>query len=307
MTENSPVVLIVDDIPLNIHILAQALSDIYTIRAANSGERCLQLAQDQCEEIDLILLDVNMPLMDGYEVLRRLKAAPSTANIPVIFVTDMQEDADEEKAFSLGAVDYINKPIRPTIVQARVGTHVTLKHQRDALVQLATRDQLSGLYNRHYLFEAAEQSIATAQRHGHGLSVLMCDIDKFKDINDTYGHATGDVVIGAVAQVLQENCRREDIVSRYGGEEFVIVLSRCDLPLARKKAENIRIDVEAIKVLERPVTLSIGVANMEPGHEDFETLLHYADGALYKAKHLGRNRVMCHGVNYANLSACGKR
>lgn len=293
MRRRKPVVFIVDDIPLNIHILAQALSERYTIRAANSGQRCLDLLNAQPDDVDLILLDVNMPEMDGYEVLRALKLSAATANIPVIYVTDMQTDADEEKGFSLGAVDYITKPIRPAIVQARVATHITLKRQRDALLQMATRDQLSGLYNRHYLFEASEQAIATARRHGSAVSVLMCDIDKFKDINDTYGHATGDAVIEAVSGVLQHSCRREDIVARCGGEEFVIVLVRCEMPLARKKAEGIRLEVEKLTVLDRPVTLSIGVAFMEPSCDDFEGLMHRADDALYKAKEGGRNRVVC--------------
>lgn len=293
MKRRRPVILIVDDIPLNIHILAQALSEFYTIRAANSGRRCLELLAAQPGEIDLILLDVNMPDMDGYEVLRQLKFSGSTSNIPVIYVTDMQTDADEEKGFSLGAVDYITKPIRPAIVQARVSTHITLKRQRDALLQMATRDQLSGLYNRHYLFEAAEQAISTARRHGNAVSVLMCDIDKFKDINDHYGHAAGDAVIEAVAGVLQQSCRREDIVARCGGEEFVIALVRCDLALARKKAESIRLAVEGLAVLDCQVTISIGVAFMDPVSDNFEALMHRADDALYRAKHEGRNRVIC--------------
>jgi PleD family two-component response regulator len=187
--------MIVDDIPLNIHVLAQCLSDRYEIRAANSGKRCLELLAAKSSDVDLVLLDVIMPEMDGYEVLRQLKCNKDIANIPVIYVTDKHDETDEEKGFALGAVDYITKPIRSAIVQARVATHITLKRQRDSLVQMASRDQLSGLYNRHYLFEAAEQAVAAACRHGRAISVLMCDIDKFKDINDQYGHGVGDRVI----------------------------------------------------------------------------------------------------------------
>ncbi|OUS29957.1 diguanylate cyclase response regulator [Gammaproteobacteria bacterium 45_16_T64] len=287
---DDPVVLIVDDAPANIQVLAACLKDIGHLKVATDGERCLELAKTHVG-IDLILLDIVMPGMDGYEVCRKLKADILTQDIPVIFVTAMDDDDDEEKGLALGAVDYITKPIRPAIVAARVKTHLTLKQQSDQLKDLALRDQLTGLYNRHYLLDAAHSKVARALRHKYAISLLMLDVDHFKRINDQHGHVKGDNVLSAIATVLGQDSRVEDIVSRFGGEEFVIFFDHCDLMSAANKAQRLVDAIAALRPSEIDVTVSIGVAQLQLSGESFTELLSRADAAVYRAKKSGRNRV----------------
>jgi len=287
---NKPIILIVDDEPTNIQVLAGCLKDQYQIKVATSGEQCLQLINDQLRP-DLILLDIQMPNMSGYEVCRRLKTDANVPDIPVIFVTARNEEHDEEKGLNLGAVDYITKPVSPVIVNARVQTHVTLKQQRDILEKMALHDKLTGLYNRYYLLEEANHKVSQAMRHKYDLSLLMLDIDYFKTINDEYGHPAGDEVLKAVGKLLKELGRTEDITARFGGEEFVVVLDHCDAMNAEAKAEIIRQKIEASKPEGINVTVSIGVAQLKAGEESFSDLLKRADIALYLAKEQGRNCV----------------
>jgi len=309
------VVLVVDDAPENIQTLAQALKSDYRIKVATDGRRCLELARQEPFP-DVILLDVIMPDMNGYEVIRELKSKPDVADIPVIFVTGKNDAGDEEKGLALGAVDYIGKPFRPSIVQARVKTHVLLKQQRDQLAQLAMCDQLTGLYNRHFLIKAASQKVAYAKRHKEALSALIIDIDNFKRINDLHGHAKGDEVLTAIADCIQGAFRIEDVlgrtvshqmgqsqdglldentgpevVARYGGEEFVVLMSPCDVNEAARKAEALRQSVSDLHPGQIDTTISIGVAELRPD-ENFERLINRADNALYEAKEQGRNRVV---------------
>ena len=283
-------ILIVDDAPENIQVLAGCLQSSYRLKVATNGARCLELA---CSDPlpDLILLDIVMPDMDGYTVLERLKSRPETTDIPVIFVTGKTEGHEEERGLELGAVDYIHKPIRAGIVNARVNTHVTLKLQRDRLANMAMFDQLTAVYNRHYLVEAACQKIARSLRHRKPLSLLMLDIDHFKHINDQHGHAAGDEVLVSIARHLQSASRKEDIVARFGGEEFIVLLDSCDHNEAMGKAEQFRRGIEALTPRGLTVTASFGMATLDPDGEDFETLVGRADQALYDAKADGRNRV----------------
>jgi len=289
---NKPCILVVDDVPTNIQILDNCLKEQYQIKIATSGKLCLKLAD--CEiKPDLILLDIEMPGMDGFETLQHLKSNANTATIPVIFITAKDSAEDEEKGLLLGAVDYITKPIRPGVVAVRVKTHITIKQQRDALKQLAMHDQLTGLYNRHYLIEIANTRVLQAQRHGKSLSVMMIDIDHFKSINDQYGHSEGDFVLQAVAASIKGSYRGEDIVARFGGEEFVILLDQCDLFSAQERSENLCQQIEALKPSGRVITISIGVAQLSTSDdEDFTRLLKRADLAVYRAKEQGRNRVV---------------
>ena len=290
---DAPTILIVDDEPANIQVLAASLKDKYNIKVATSGEQCLELINDPDQRMpDLILLDIEMPGMGGYEVCRCLKSDANISSIPVIFVTARDGEGDEEKGLYLGAVDYITKPVNPAIVIARVDTHITLKQQRDELEKMALHDQLTGLYNRHYLLEEANHKVAQAMRHKHDLSLLMIDIDYFKIINDEHGHPAGDAVLQSVAALLKELSRIEDITARFGGEEFVIVLDHCNAENAEAKAEIIRQKVEALKPEGINVTVSIGVAELNADEESFSDLLKRADIALYLAKEQGRNRVI---------------
>ena len=285
------VVLIVDDVATNVQALALLLKEEYVIKVATGGARALELAsQDPIP--DLILLDVLMPDMSGYDVLKLLKEDNITAQIPIIFVTGKDAVEDEEYGLELGAVDYIAKPIRPSIVKARVKTHIMLKQQHDQLVGMATHDQLTGLYNRHYLNDALSKKVAHAKRHSEPLSVIIVDIDHFKSVNDTYGHLTGDLILKAVGSAMQSGARKEDIAARFGGEEFIVLLDNCTAHDAQVKAEHLRSQIEALHPEEIAVTASFGVAQLQQDTQRYEDLLKNADTALYIAKEEGRNRVV---------------
>ena len=287
--EEKPIVLIADDAPSNIQLLAGLLKDNYQIKVATGGERCIELAQAEPQP-DLILLDIQMPDLDGYEVCQRLKSQESTQAIPIIFVTGKDQDADEELGLSMGAVDYITKPYSPAIVEARVATHITLKQQSDTLRNLAMRDQLTGLYNRHFLIDVAAKKISQTHRHKQSLCLIMVDIDHFKAVNDEHGHTVGDAVLRDVAEIFLKQCRNEDIIARFGGEEFVFLLDACNRDAGIKKAERIRQTLEASRVQGLAITASFGLAHITNG-ENFASLLNRADEAAYKAKRKGRNRV----------------
>ena len=287
--EEKPIVLIADDAPSNIPLLAGLLKDNYQIKVATGGERCIELAQAEPQP-DLILLDIQMPDLDGYEVCQRLKSQESTQAIPIIFVTGKDQDADEELGLSMGAVDYITKPYSPAIVEARVATHITLKQQSDTLRNLAMRDQLTGLYNRHFLIDVAAKKISQTHRHKQSLCLIMVDIDHFKAVNDEHGHTVGDAVLRDVAEIFLKQCRNEDIIARFGGEEFVFLLDACNRDAGIKKAERIRQTLEASRVQGLAITASFGLAHITNG-ENFASLLNRADEAAYKAKRKGRNRV----------------
>ncbi|WP_198264926.1 GGDEF domain-containing response regulator [sulfur-oxidizing endosymbiont of Gigantopelta aegis] len=288
---DKPRVLIVDDVEVNSKILAACLKGKYEMTIARDGQACLDIAITSPQP-DLILLDIEMPGMNGYEVCKQLKNNSLTMNIPVIFVTANDREADEEKGLLLGAVDYITKPLRPLIVAARVNTHITLKQQHDQLLALATHDQLTGLYNRHYLFHGGGKKIAYAVRHQLPLSLAMMDVDYFKVINDQHGHPTGDAVLQAIAQLLGSQCREEDIVARFGGEEFIILFEHSDLTHANKKAEKLRNMIEQLEPEGLIVTMSFGVVQLEQKDSNLDDMIARADSALYCAKETGRNQVI---------------
>jgi len=288
--ETKPTVLIVDDAPANIQLLAGLLKDSYQLKVATGGLRCIELAQAEPQP-DLILLDVQMPDMDGYQVCQHLKGQESTQQIPVIFVTAKDQVADEELGLNLGAVDYITKPYSPAIVEARIATHITLKQQSDELRDLAMHDQLTGLYNRHFLINVASKRISQARRHNQPLCLMMIDVDHFKTVNDEHGHSAGDEVLKDIASIFMAQSRDEDVVARFGGEEFVILLDRCDLVAGGHKAEKLRASLQNSDVQGLKVTASFGLAELHHSDEDFRSLLNRADEGVYKAKSKGRNRV----------------
>ena len=214
-----PTVLIVDDDRLNRALLAELLKDDCRLLLAKDGLSGLDIAQR--EDVSLILLDVSMPGMDGYEVMRRLRANPETADIGVIFITGMAEEEDEEKGLMLGAADYVQKPIRPAIVKARVKVHLKLAAQRRELERLSLQDGLTGIANRRYFDDAFERCLRRAARQGEALGVAIFDVDHFKQYNDFYGHGAGDEALRQVAAVFSHFTRRPgDVAARYGGEEF---------------------------------------------------------------------------------------
>lgn len=285
------VLLIVDDVLLNTQILKTVLQDSYEIKTANDGSTALKLSQQEPLP-DLILLDVKMPDMNGYEVMHKLKSNEQTEDIPVIFITGSDTIEDEEKGLTMGAVDYITKPIRSVIVKARVKTHVTLKYQRDQLMYTALHDQLTGLYNRYHFKDEGTRKFAKAKRQNSLLSIIMVDIDHFKNINDNHGHLIGDEVLVQAAKLLNHNNRIEDFTARYGGEEFIIALEDCSLTYAKIKAESLREEIEELFPNNIKITASFGVAQIQEKHNEFIDLIKDADDALYKAKNSGRNKVI---------------
>lgn len=290
-------VLIVDDDRINRTVLAELLQRECRILLAKDGETALLRAREE-RNIDLILLDVSMPGMDGYEVLRRLRADPPTANIAVIFITALTDERDEEHGLSLGAADYVFKPISPAIVKARVRNHLKLVAQRNELERLSERDGLTGIANRRYFDKAFELAWRHAVRTGDPLSVAMIDVDHFKEYNDHYGHGAGDEALRQVAQALARGAGRPyDVAARYGGEEFVLLLP--GLSELEPLLEKLR---QAVMELNLPharsrsaevVTISCGGVVAFVSQTDKPAgLLGWADKLLYRAKQQGRNRVL---------------
>lgn len=300
-----PRVLIVDDAPVNINLLRGLLRPHYAVSFATDGPSALALALSTEARPDLVLLDVSMPEMDGHEVCRRLKASPVTSAIPVIFITVQNDEDDQLAGLNLGAIDYITKPFSTHIVLARVKNHIEFalaKQRLDAanalldvknheLELLLRTDQLTGLNNRHRLDEALHMGVTQAKRYGRDLSVVLLDVDRFKAVNDTHGHQTGDMLLCCVARTLSGNVRETDILGRWGGEEFLILCPETPLPVAGVLAERLRALLASTPMppVQR-LSASFGVAAYQAG-EDMPSLLRRADDAMYRAKHNGRNRV----------------
>ena len=296
---NKPIILVVDDAPVNVKILTAALRQDYIIKVAVNGLDALASAKSEPYP-DLILLDVMMPEMDGYEVLRLLKENPATNRIPVIFVTAKASAIDEEAGLNLGAIDYITKPISIPVTRARVRNHVALKLQADLLEELSLIDPLTQIPNRRQMDENLENEWKKALRSGKPLSILMIDIDYFKGYNDHYGHGAGDECLCRVAEALSDGVSRSgDMVARYGGEEFAVILPETDLQSALLIAERLRQLVLGLNLphaasrLGMRVTVSIGCATMDSatGITKADELLQKADSMLYQAKKMGRNQV----------------
>lgn len=292
-----PRILVVDDQPANIQILYELFHESCEVFAATGGEQALGFCHGNGLP-DLILLDVMMPGLDGFEVCRLLKESPETTDVPVIFVTAQHDPAAETAALETGGVDFITKPINPAVVRARVNTHLTLKRQSDLLRSLAYFDSLTGVANRRRLDEALDNEWRGCRRRGSSLALLMIDIDYFKRYNDRYGHQAGDVCLHAIADTLRTRFGRpHDLVARYGGEEFVCLMPECDLAAGRAKANELldAVASRAIPHADSPVasnvTISIGIAAMVPtGTDNAADLLAAADAALYQAKKAGRDR-----------------
>jgi diguanylate cyclase (GGDEF)-like protein len=296
ITKRRPRLLVVDDQPLNIQTLYQAFSADHQVLMATGGEQALALCASQ--QPDLVLLDVVMPGMDGYEVCRRLKADAATRDIPVIFVTAHSDEAAETLGLAAGAVDFISKPINPNIVRARVGTHLTLKAQSDLLRQWVYIDGLTGVLNRRHFDERLGSEWARSVRTARPLSVVLVDVDFFKRYNDCYGHQAGDDCLRRIAAVLRDGLRRPaDMLARYGGEEFVCLLPETAADGAMTVARELERRVRAMGLpharsdVAEVVTISLGVAGQTaaPGAAA-AGLMAEADTRLYLAKSTGRGR-----------------
>ncbi|MCX7966849.1 MAG: PleD family two-component system response regulator [Syntrophorhabdaceae bacterium] len=290
-------ILIVDDKPSNIMVLGEELKRDYDIYIATNGEMAIKKAISNPP--DLILLDIVMPGMDGYDVCKQLKENEITKNIPIIFITAKNTDEDEAKGLSIGAVDYITKPFSIPIVKARVKTHLELKRKTDILESLSFRDGLTGIFNRRQLENVLSNEWKRAARKGEPISLLFIDIDYFKAYNDYYGHVAGDECLKMVAKALTTSLRRStDFVARYGGEEFAVILPETDIDNSLIIAEKFRNTIIELKIehkfskVEPYLTISIGVATTYPTRDsEYKLLIEVADNVLYEAKNSGRNRI----------------
>jgi diguanylate cyclase (GGDEF)-like protein len=296
-------ILIVDDEAINIKALQLVLGDEYNLIFATTGEMALRMALEPPQP-DLILMDIVMPGLDGFEVCSRLKHDERTRNIPVVFLTARWETSEEVKGLKLGAVDYIRKPFSPPIIKARIHNHLELKKNRDLLENLSALDGLTNIPNRRRFDEIYIHEWNRALRNKSPLSLLFIDIDHFKNYNDAYGHLVGDDCLKAVARVLQASLgRTADFLARFGGEEFIILLPETGENGCRHLAEAIRVAVEKRNIEHRDspvadhVTVSIGaVTCADVTRCDSATLLEHADRLLYQAKNEGRNRVRAETV-----------
>jgi two-component system, cell cycle response regulator len=302
-------ILVVDDHPDNVEIINARLSSRgFTVETATNGQEALD--QVLANPPHLILLDVMMPLMDGYEVARRIKQDEALPFIPIILVTARDSTADKVEGLDAGADDYLTKPINFPELEARVRSMLRIKRLQDELDQknrelevankrlrrLSITDGLTELFNHRHMHELLHEEFERTKRSSEPLAVLMLDLDRFKSVNDTYGHPTGDVILYETARILRESAREIDMVGRYGGEEFIVILPGTDEEAAAQFAERVRASVAEHlfrdEANEVRMTVSGGVASYPGegvGHPDM--LIKRADQALYNSKTTGRDRI----------------
>jgi diguanylate cyclase (GGDEF)-like protein len=305
-------ILLVDDDPNTIKVLRRILADSGELRFATNGADALRLAREATP--DLMLLDAEMPGLNGFQVFDALKAEPALSDVAVIFVTSQSDAVIAVSAFEMGAADYITKPVNAALVLARVKTQLRVKHLTDELRRTATTDSLTGVASRRRFDESFKLEWLRAQRTGEPLTLLMIDVDHFKLFNDRYGHPQGDVCLREVAQALvSASLRGADLVARYGGEEFVLLLSQTPRRGAELLARRILNAVEALGIpheaspTARNVTVSVGIGCLDtagtgggnpaagsrrqgipPAYHTAADLVLAADIALYSAKAAGR-------------------
>jgi two-component system, cell cycle response regulator len=303
-------ILVVDDHPDNLEIIKARLeSRGYQVETATNGQEALdQVAENPPH---LILLDVMMPLIDGYEVARRIKADGTLPFIPIILVTARDSTQDKVEGLDAGADDYLTKPINFSELEARVRSMLRIKRLQDELDQknrelevanrrlrrLSITDGLTDLFNHRHMHELLHEEYERTKRSGEPMAVAMLDLDRFKQVNDTYGHPTGDVILYETGRILRDSAREIDMVGRYGGEEFIVILPGTDEEAAAQFAERVRQAVaEHVfrdEATEVKMTVSAGVASFPGDGAPYpEALIREADGALYGAKEGGRNRVV---------------
>ena len=281
--------MIVDDDEIVCRIADKILNQKYETFSVNSGEEALE--QAEAGQPDLILMDLNMPEMDGYETMEQLKQQ-SGYDIPVIFMTSEDNIESEVRGLEMGARDYIHKPFKADILLKRIEMVLQNEHTRRVLEKNADADPLTGLLNRRAA--SREINLYLQEPDANGV-LLMMDIDHFKQVNDTYGHRAGDQALQSVAKQIRRAMRATDIIARYAGDEFMLLLPETDGVQAMQVAERLRLRIEAQGLITAlspvRITISFGVATLEPDTQNVDELLDYADQALYIAKQLGRNIV----------------
>lgn len=296
MEFKKPTILVVDDMTTTLLLIHDLLKDTYEVKIAKSGTKALEILESP-NDIDLILLDIEMPDINGYDVCKRIKNNETIKNIPIIFITGRTSQEDEEYGLNLGAIDYITKPFNKAIVKLRIKNYLNLKIKNDMLEKLSMYDGLTNIRNRRFFDETFEKTFSEIKRDKKSLAVLMIDIDFFKPYNDNYGHGQGDETLRKVAKALEKTIKRpSDFVARYGGEEFVILLKDINKDGVEAVANNLLNAIRELKIthefskIENYVTISIGASfyNSNSDITKLELLLK-ADETLYEVKNGGRN------------------
>lgn len=296
MEFKKPTILAVDDMTTTLLLIHDLLKDTYEVKIAKSGTKALEILESP-NDIDLILLDIEMPDINGYDVCKRIKNNETIKNIPIIFITGRTSQEDEEYGLNLGAIDYITKPFNKAIVKLRIKNYLNLKIKNDMLEKLSMYDGLTNIRNRRFFDETFEKTFSEIKRDKKSLAVLMIDIDFFKPYNDNYGHGQGDETLRKVAKALEKTIKRaSDFVARYGGEEFVILLKDINKDGVEAVANNLLNAIRELKIthefskIEKYVTVSIGASfyNSSSDITKLELLLK-ADETLYNVKNSGRN------------------
>ncbi|ADG92819.1 response regulator receiver modulated diguanylate cyclase [Arcobacter nitrofigilis DSM 7299] len=284
-------ILVVDDTNINIKILVELLGDKYDIIVAIGGESAINIASS--EQPDLILLDIMMPVMDGFEVCRRLKQNPKTNDIPIIFLTAKTDEDSIERAYEMGGSDYILKPFKPKELMARVKTHLKIQNLIKNLEYLSSYDTMTGILNRRKFFELAQNKF---EKEKENLFAIMIDIDKFKGINDKFGHHVGDIVIKTITTCIEDILPKNSIFGRIGGEEFAIICNFENETNLFNYFEKIRnlIKEQSLNIENNTIkfTISIGIAQYNNTFLTIDDLLKRADKMLYKAKETGRDKTI---------------
>jgi diguanylate cyclase (GGDEF)-like protein len=312
MPDSRSRILLVDDEPLNLKLLKHTLeSKGFETTTALSGSEAFDILEQN--RIDLILLDVIMPGLGGYDFCRKIKGVPQLSAIPIIFLTGLTDNTDLIKGFDAGAVDYVRKPFNVAELLARVNAHLEIKRNREiielqkvkleqineelevmnrSLYQRSITDSLTCLFNRQYILDHVVQEMERFKRYGNIFSLMLMDIDHFKDLNDTYGHIEGDAALVRCCHAIKKSLRNVDIVGRYGGEEFIAILPLTELSGALVVARRISAAMSETgnsRLSVPPMALSIGLAQYQ-GEEE-KKYLNKVDNLLYKAKTSGRNRI----------------
>lgn len=307
-------ILIVDDSPVEIKIIRRLLGDGYEIFEAANGKVALELINETIP--DLILLDIIMPGMDGLSICKVLKSQSTTQDIPVIFITSVSASRDVVKGFEAGGQDYIIKPFHSSELRARIKAHLDLKKSKETLLvyvkeleaknqelnallekveTIAIMDFLTGTVNRRHMTQLMKTEVIDLSTKQSKTTIIMADIDEFKKINDTYGHDCGDLVIKDVADMMKAVVGEKDVIARWGGEEYLLMLRGADLEGGKIVAERIRRGIEATSFRYREnllsITITLGVAELD-WNLDIDASIKKADEALYKGKHKSKNCVV---------------
>ncbi|MBN7774319.1 diguanylate cyclase [Clostridium aminobutyricum] len=322
MQTEMPSVLIVDDSPLNLMFIESILKrNHYKIKTASTGAEAIEVLTNQ--NPDIILLDIILPDLSGFDLCKSIRSNPDTDSIPIIFISSRSEPDEIQKGLRIGGSDYLIKPFNEIELLARIDNHYKYKKSQDKLkalneellkannmiakknealenallqlAELATTDSLTNLYNRRYIMERINEEVIRYRQTGRVFSLVICDIDYFKQINDQYGHDFGDYCLKEISKVILINVREADIVSRWGGEEFLIFLSETDKRSAYKLAERIRFAISKMSIryndIDISMTVTIGLSEYN-GNSKVEESIKRADIALYRGKSDGRNRVV---------------